>query len=203
MDEDRYHSFQLGHGALPVRTPVRSSFKITCRWCNNPLDFDEDIVLLKLVKPKLQGGVFVYNNAVDEDGDMEIEALLMHAECFDILWFNLRETARDCPPREEVTAALTCDACESSIRMGEKMIGIYTGHLQVSRLGDVTYRASADEEGNEDPPMTMCLSCALIASEVDSIDGWNVLSQNGECDTCTKARCWRAGRCVCECHLEE
>jgi len=160
-------------------------------------------VLLKLVKPKLQGGVFVYNNAVDEDGDMEIEALLMHAECFDILWFNLRETARDCPPREEVTAALTCDACESSIRMGEKMIGIYTGHLQVSRLGDVTYRASADEEGNEDPPMTMCLSCALIASEVDSIDGWNVLSQNGECDTCTKARCWRAGRCVCECHLEE
>lgn len=167
------------------------------------LTFDEDVVMVQPAKPHLEDGVIHYTHVVDEEGDPEIPSMLMHSECFDMLWFDLKEIGKDHPPKEEYTATLGCDACSSSIRMGEKVIAIYTGHLMVSRLGDVTYRPSCNEEGETDVPMVMCLSCGLEASEVDAMEAWTVLSQNGECQVCTKGKCWRAGRCFCDCHWKE
>jgi hypothetical protein len=51
-------------------------------------------------------------------------------------------------------------------------------------------------------PYITCLSCLLVQNY--DCDLWGEdLTQMGECEECSHARCWRQGACACRCHMPD
>ena len=166
------------------------------------IKLEEDIVVVHLVSPYLSTkGEILYNILQLDDGEPNMEPLIYKYECWENVGEELSEAVEDQPPVEEASDCLTCDYCSSSIRMGELCAAVHLGEVVTSeRLPPSTTFIASD-----DSPYVICLSCVriMVGSDIERFEGfqlWGDVSQNGECPICTRARCWRTGRCLCKCH---
>jgi hypothetical protein len=168
----------------------------TCASCSEAIDFDEEAMLLQGAFPYFDGQTIFYNMALDDEGEPEVMPLFMHASCWEMVCETMLEICEDEPPDEEPEAIITCDMCDSSMRMGEKVVNVDTGQVKKSeRLGGPRFHKYEDVEN-----FVICLPCALAIADIIEAETWTEVSQQGECYGCTKAKCWRAGRCMCHCH---
>lgn len=134
--------------------------------------------------------------ALDDDGEPEVMPLFMHALCWELVCETMLEIREDEPSVEEPGAILTCDMCDFSIRMGEKLVNADIGSLEKSkRLGGPKF-----EKYDNVDHYIICLPCALVIADIVEAETWTNVSQNGECYGCTKTKCWRVGKCTCPCH---
>lgn len=166
-----------------------------------------DAVCLHVVSPYLSNnGGILYDLLQDDDGEPFMEALFFRFECWEEVGEVLTEMVEDTPPVEDPASCLSCDYCDSSIRMGELCVSVHNGEIAFSdRLPTTTTFNACD-----DAPYIICLSCVRLMVESDQailevFTLWGssetgALSQKGECALCTRARCWRAGMCTCKCH---
>ena len=166
------------------------------------IQIGEDVAIVHLVSPYLSiKGEIMYNILFLDEGEPVAEPLIFKYECWENVGQELAEAVEDQPPIEEASSLLDCDYCGSSVRMGELCASVHLGEVCVSeKLPPTTTFVCAD-----DSPYVICLSCVrlMIGSEIDRFEGfqlWGNVSQKGECQVCTRARCWRAGVCVCKCH---
>lgn len=166
-----------------------------CAHCLDAIPQDGGAVLVMLCLPHFADEVHYFPLLDDETGEPEVEPLFFHLDCWDEVLENIEELTEDEPPVEEPDSMLTCDCCQSSIRMGERVATISTGEFEKSqRLGGLLFIE------NEVAPDVMCLPCASRMADAAEIDPWTHINQNGECYTCMRARCWRKYRCTCDCH---
>lgn len=172
--------------------------ELLCLNCMEPIAIDEDAALLQLVEPFWDEAEakIKYMVILDNDGEPQLEPVFLDFHCYEDLVEEVKQMDEDVPPREELGSALTCDFCQSSIRMGEKCLTLQIGEvIRDKRLSETTsFLASAE-------PDLLCLSCGHGVMETAGVeDVGTSLSQNGECADCTRATCWRRGRCMCRCH---
>lgn len=173
-----------------------------CMQCMEPIKLGHDVTLTELVMPFIpenEPNKILYEVLLDGENEPILEPIFFDHSCFDDLEEALGEQVRDQPPFEEPGCVLTCDYCNSSIRMGERCLRVTMGELDHSRLrdGSTTFSSAGH-------PNVMCAACAHILYAAADLEGCDsVLSQNGECEGCTKSKCWRQGRCMCRCHFEE
>lgn len=175
-----------------------------CEACNDPICLEEDSAVVHVVVPSFQDDHIVYTPMLMHDGEPLARPLLFHFPCFENVGQEVSEIIADEPAIQEPHAALDCDYCQSTIRMGELLATVQLGEVIVSpRLaGTTTFQFAVNSDGSTAPPFTMCLSCVARMSEAIGVEDWEDITQKGECYLCMKGRCWRVGRCICTCHLE-
>lgn len=170
---------------------------IECLHCNDELTHNTDVACIELVIPYMNAAPPIqYMLVVDDEGEPKLPAAFLEYDCFETVGEELSSQLEDVPPVIEHDPALTCDYCNSSIRMGEICISIHLGEIVESgRLNSSTF---VPVEG---PPYIACMRCARKIYDICEIDGYeDTLTQHGECGGCTDATCWRVGRCMCACH---
>lgn len=173
----------------------------SCAECETYIGFNDDIVLLMRVRPSVVEGDLTFDPIWEEDPALDPH-MFMHYECFEHVGEEVAEAAGDEPPLDEEHAILHCDYCSANIRMGEICVTATLGEIALSaRLTNTTTFVQAVEKDNSvAAPYVICLPCTFHLVEISGLLSWSDLSQKGECYFCTKARCWRAGRCNCDCH---
>ncbi len=170
-----------------------------CEGCGEFLRSDVVVMLLEAgVAYMFNDADIEYQTLLDEDQEPFVPPVFMHLDCEDLCRKDVALLVEDLPPIEESHAVLLCDCCNSSIRMGEKMMTFKKGIITESPR-DLQTWTFVQEPG--ECVGILCIACANAAIETASLD-WPHLSQNGECPGCTRARCWRVGRCDCPCHVE-
>lgn len=180
---------------------VGGATDIMCGCSDEFITIGEDIVCVHLILPYVLDGTIQYNIVQLDDGEPAKEPLFFTYECWENVGEDLGEAVEDLPPVVEQGAILDCDYCGSSIRMGEFCASVHLGEITLSeRLTNTTTFIMSD-----DTPYVICIACIrlMISSSIDRfepIEQWGDVSQNGECLTCTSARCWRVGVCLCKCH---
>lgn len=169
-----------------------------CEGCGDFLRSDVVVMLLEASTAYIRESDVEYETLFDEHREPIVPPTFMHLECAELCQKDVAALADDVPPVQESHAIILCDCCGSSIRMGEKMMTFKKGIITESPrdLGTWTFVQEPGEYIG-----VLCVTCANACIETAALD-WNVLSQNGECPGCTLARCWRAGRCDCPCHVE-
>lgn len=195
--------------AQPVRSPVYfdqeydeeeeepNSSGHVCASCQESVNFGDEISLFQGAIPHHNIEKVVYISLLDDEGEPEVMPLVMHGDCCRMTFDALYELVEDQVPIEEPGTVIACDICNCTIRMGEKLVVMDLGKIvQSPRTGSP--KISFDEYENH---KIMCLTCACSMADITETETWADLSQNGECYHCTKAHCWRAGRCECECHV--
>ena len=170
---------------------------IECLHCNDRIAHSADVACIELVMPYMSTTPPIqYLLVIDDEGEPRLPAAFLEYDCFETVGEELSSRLEDVPPIVEEGAAVTCDYCNSSIRMGESCLSIHLGELVASgRLGASNF---VPVEG---PPYLVCLRCARKMYDICEMEGYeDTLTQNGECGGCTDATCWRQGRCMCSCH---
>ena len=190
--------------------------EMLCGSCQEFIQLREDITVIHLSMPYIDiRGEVVFTVLLDDEGEPQAEPLFYGYECWENVGQELAECLADAPPVEEDGALLTCDFCNSSVRMGEKCATIHLGEFikaerQRGRSGPF-FSQPAPEPGStflpaDEIPGVICLSCVQtmvtnVSDRFAAFGMWDHVSQNGECRFCTTARCWRIGRCMCDCHV--
>lgn len=171
-----------------------------CAHCDSEIEIDADIALVQYVMPYINGAEITYVTLSNDEGEPVVPPLYFGFSCWENMGQDIAEMVADEPPLEEEWAALSCDYCRCSIRMGEKCCTVTLGEIaQSQRAKDTTTFVPTDGG-----PYVMCLVCATrMVDLLQRDDEWTDISQNGECYFCTKARCWRVGRCMCNCHCHK
>lgn len=174
---------------------------MACAHCDDPIDTGMEIFLLQLVYPYFDRDTNLQMMVmIGDSGEPAMEPVFFDFTCFEDRAEELGELVKsgDILTFDEPHSVLHCDYCQSSIRIGEKCLSIESGELQLSERAPDTPKF----ENTDNMLWTMCLSCALhlLVYDFGADEPNDVLSQNGECRTCTQHRCWRIGRCACRCH---
>jgi len=166
-----------------------------CACCEEPIKFNEEIILLQGAYPHFDGEDIHYNMALDDDGEPDVMPVFMHIDCWDHVGETICEIREDTPPINEPGTIIECDTCLCSVRMGEKVVIAESGtFIQNPRGGGPKFQTRVITN-------ILCLPCATIVSDVSEIESWVDINQQGECFHCTKAHCWRIGKCFCVCHV--
>lgn len=172
----------------------------SCENCFADVELYKNTYAAEIVEPYTNRDLRFSFDQVDVEGDPFSSTLFFHEDCFDQALAELRETVGDNLPIEEVTGALYCDTCGSSIRMRERTMRVVAGEMVPSVRLQQVEQFSVDDEASV---LLVCMPCAATLMDLMEIEDWTELTQNGECRLCTKGRCWRVGRCLCSCHVEE
>ena len=175
---------------------------MVCGGCLESITLGEDVALLQLVVPYINEKGIQYAILFDDQGEPEAEPLFFSYECWENTAESIAEAIADAPALEEPGSVLECDYCKSSVRMGEKCVAVQLGELITSERRPPR---SWEEEvttflPTDDQPYILCLSCTRTFIELEEVEIWTHISQNGECPLCTRGRCWRVGKCTCKCH---
>jgi len=179
--------------------------KERCVACDDHLHFTEEIVLLKVMYPAIEGGNEVLKNFVVEDGenpgDFYYTPLFFEFECWEQTAESLREMVENAPPVRDKHELMRCDFCDCSICENEILGCAYIGELHVSNKlpnGEVTTKFVSIAN-----PYHVCVGCLVLLNDQE-LDLWDEdINQTGECQECTHIRCWRYdATCSCPCHAE-
>lgn len=160
-----------------------------CAACAETLCFTDEVVVITIVVPTIEGTEFKYAPAEADDGDFLYEPRFCCYECWEDVGNELAELLENTPPIEEITAVTLCKICKSGICMGE-ITGLVTmGELQCSqRSPDIAATTTFDAQDPD--PAVLCVSCMQKLSD-QYLDLWESVGHADECAEGTDIRCWR------------
>lgn len=177
-----------------------------CASCGDRLHYTEEVTQMTICRAYTTGSEVVITPYLDEEGGFLYEPHFLEFDCWESLVEDLREALEDSPPVQHYAEILKCSYCKGSICEWELFATAYVGELWVSKRSPSGVPTSTFETMSS--PYLSCLSCLLIQSY--ELDLWDEhLSQIGECEECSHARCWRPGpsgrtpACPCPCHHQE
>jgi hypothetical protein len=176
-----------------------------CASCGETLHYTEEIFHISVCYAVNNGTETIIAPYICDEGEFEgdyyYEPLFFEFSCWEDVMEELREMVDDAPPVNHKDELLACDFCKCSICEFENFATAYIGEVHVSKRMPNGMPASIFETISK--PYIICIGCLNLIND-HSIDLWDEeLSQTGECQECTHARCWRweAG-CSCPCHAE-
>jgi len=169
-----------------------------CSACGDALHYTEEVVQLQIfMSYRGPNNEVVLVPVQDDEGDFAYEPQYLEFDCWESLTEDLKSMIEDEPPVGHPRELLECSYCKSSICEWEIFATSYVGELHVSRR--CPDNTSTSTFAAMSTPYVTCLSCLLFQSY--ECDLWTEeLSQTGECEECSHARCWREQGCSCPCH---
>jgi hypothetical protein len=159
--------------------------------CGETIDYADEVFLLSIAYPRLNGSGLDYIPMVADDGDYLYEPCFFCFECWEQILEDLRERTKDIPPVVDDYAVLDCDICESGIRQNELMGVVAFGEIQMSRRDPGTDPVTFSKM--DQSPKVICIGCLNILTK-DIAELWyDRVTQNNECKHGSFLRCWRFG----------
>lgn len=173
-----------------------------CDGCGEVVLFRQLIVSILFCFPQLNEYQRVeYKPICREGGAPLVEHLLMHHDCYEELYLEVKSSQADEPPVTCDDELIDCLLCHASIEGSEAMAAVQKGRFDVGRLEQVNFLPEKDHDRVLEPN-ALCIICLRELAGVIGDPDWSALSESGECARCTRARCWRKVRCSCTCHEE-
>jgi len=173
-----------------------------CSACDDPLCYTDEVVVIKVVAPSFENGLFTYADAEADDGDFLYEPRFADYGCWEDAANEVGELVEDLPPIEDPAAVLLCKLCSSGILLGELMGLVTMGELHCSqRSPDIA--STTIFEAQDPDPVTICIVCLRKLSD-EFLDLWDSVGQGDECEEGATIRCWRlscpgAAACLLKC----
>lgn len=164
-----------------------------CSDCEEELLLGEGAVVIQVVLPQLVEGRVTPQDFENPDGSYAYEPFTFHPHCWEVLYERLQEELEEqcCNPVLDTRAFGKCDACNSSLLLGEPTGLVEYGLLSTSRRVPNGQPSVVFNKG--DVRKLLCLCCMRTLNEL-VIEMWEGgISYHGECAVCTYERRWRTG----------
>ncbi len=172
-----------------------------CGQCEDDLIFEEDVIIVEVMSPRIVDGRVELIPVMDELGNFAYDVYFLHYKCWEEILEEWKEEIADTPPVVDQDQLLQCCCCAGSIREYETVMTTTLGELTRSKRSPSGGGHGLHLERNEAPDV-LCIWC-LSMINTHWLTFWEEPPTiQGECEECQHLRCWRGFDCECTCHDE-